>query len=316
MKGSLRLPDLESFRFFEAAARLGSFTKAANELCVTQAAVSQQIKTLEGRLGVKLFVRKGRGLILSEHGELILPNIQSGIDHMQRALRKIERYQQPNVLSVTMLPSFASRWLVPRLWRFNRCCPEVELRVNPTSTQVDMLTSDIDLAIRLGDGNYPGLVCEPLMKEYAYAAACPRIARQIRRPEDVLNFMLVHGYVNSGMHWENWFRHAGIESPRSKYTSQVINEGSLIIEMLLSGHGVAVVRNTLARGLIENGQLVPLLGITINSDFQYHLVHSDEQSDNAHLTAFKQWLCEEAEAFNQAFTMTTLFDQRPVVAGS
>jgi LysR family glycine cleavage system transcriptional activator len=307
MNNMLRLPDLDSFRFFEASARLGSFTKAANELCVTQAAVSQQIKNLENRLGVKLFIRKGRGLVLSEHGELILPNIQSGLDHMQRAVRKIERYQQPNVLSVTMLPSFASRWLVPRLWRFNRRCPDVELRVNPTSTQVDMLNSDIDLAIRLGDGNYPGLVCDPLMIEYAYAAACPQIASRIRCPDDVFNFMMVHGYVNTGMHWENWVRKAGVQSPRTKYTSQVINEGSLIIEMLLSGHGVAVVRNTLARGLVENGQLVPLLGITIDSDFQYDLVHREDLADNPNLIAFKQWLCEEADAFNQAYTMGNLF---------
>ncbi len=310
----MRLPDLDSFRFFESAARLGSFTKAAQELCVTQAAVSQQIKTLESRLGAKLFVRKGRGLRLSEHGELILSDIQNALDSMSRAVRKIEKYQQPNVLSVTMLPSFASRWLVPRLWRFNRRYPDIELRVNPTATQIDMHHSDMDLAIRLGDGRYSGLVCETLMEEYAYAAACPSIAKKIRCPEDVLNFMLIHGYVATGMNWENWFRKTGIKSRRSKFTSQVINEGSLIIEMLLSGHGVAVVRNTLARGLVENGQLVPLLDITIESDFQYYLVHREEQADNPHLVAFKNWLCEESQAFNSAFTLGELFDNRlPVI---
>ncbi len=303
----IKLPDLESFRFFEAAARLGSYTKAANELCVTQAAVSQQIRNLEGRLGVKLFVRKGRSMNLSEQGLLILPEIQDGLKLMQLAVRKLDHYKQPNVLSVTMLPSFAARWLVPRLWRFNHQFPDIELRLNPTHNHVDMMNSDIDLAIRLGVDNYPQLSCEPLMEEYAYAAASPKIAEQISTPEDVLKFMLIHGWVDSGMNWENWFRKTGIQTRGKRFKKQVINEGSITIEMLLSGHGVAVVRNTLARGLVESGQLVPLLGVTISSDFQYLMIHRKELAQNPNLISFKRWLQEEVNNFLQAHPIDKLF---------
>ncbi|WP_196158691.1 LysR substrate-binding domain-containing protein [Reinekea sp. G2M2-21] len=303
----LKLPDLESFRFFEAAARLSSYTRAAEELCVTQAAVSQQIRSLENRLGVKLFQRKGRTMVLSEQGHLILPEVQDGLKLLQLAVRKLDHYKQPDVLSVTMLPSFAARWLVPRLWRFNHRYPDVELRLNPTHTQVDMLNSDLDLAIRLGVDDYPALSCESLMDEYAYAAASPQIAKQIKKPEDVLKFMLIHGWVDSGMNWESWFRKTGVSTRGRRIKKQVINEGSITIEMLLSGHGIAVVRNTLARGLVESGQLVPLLGVTISSHFQYFMIHRKEQHANTNLTAFKHWLREEVAEFTAKHPMEDLF---------
>jgi LysR family glycine cleavage system transcriptional activator len=304
----VKIPDLDSFRFFEASARLGSYTLAAKELCVTQAAVSQQIRNLESRLGVKLFVRQGRNMVLSDQGKLILPEIQDGMNLMQLAVRKLAHYKQPNVLSVTMLPSFASRWLVPRLWRFNHRHPEIELRLNPNHNQVDMATSDMDLAIRLGNDNYPNLHCEPLMEEYAYAAACPEVAAKINKPEDVLNFMLIHGWVDSGMNWESWFQKTGVNQRGRKITKSVINEGSITIEMLLSGHGIAVVRNTLARGLVESGQLVPLLGVTISSQFKYVLIHRKDQASNPNLALFKKWLVEEVEAFNREHTLASLYD--------
>lgn len=304
---AIKLPDLEQFRFFEAAARLGSYTRAADELNVTQAAVSQQIRNLEGRLGVKLFQRHGRRMRLTEQGALIQPEVKDGLELIQLAVRKLDHYKQPNVLSVTMLPSFASRWLVPRLWRFNHRHPEIELRLNPSHVQVDMHTSDIDLAIRLGKDNYPGLDCKPLMNEYAYAAACPRIAEQIQKPEDVLNFMLIHGWVDSGMNWENWFAKTGVKPGRRRIKKQVINEGSITLDMLLSGHGIAVVRNTLARGLVESGQLVPLLGVTITSHFQYFMINRPESRDNQNLNAFQHWLFEEVEEFERSHTMSDLF---------
>lgn len=297
------LPDLQYFRFFEAAARLGSYTQAARELCVSQAAVSQQIRNFEDRLGVKLFRRQGRKMLLTEQGRLMLPEIQDGLELLQLSLRKLDHYKQPNVLSVTMLPSFASRWLVPRLWKFNHRHPEIELRLNPSHVQVDMHRNDMDLAIRLGENRYPDLICEPLLPEYAYAAACPRIAEQIKQPEDVLNFMLIHGWVDSGMNWGNWFAATGVDPSRHRLLKQVINEGSITIEMLLSGHGIAVVRNTLARGLVENGQLVPLLGVTITSHFQYFLIHRPELQDNPNLKAFTTWLREEVDEFESNYSM-------------
>lgn len=296
------LPDLQFFRFFEAAARLGSYTDAASELHVSQAAVSQQIRNLESRLGVKLFKRQGRRMRLTEQGELILPEIQDGLELLQLSVRKLDHYKQPNVLSVTMLPSFASRWLVPRLWKFNHRYPDIELRLHPSHQQVDLHRSDIDLAIRLGEARYPDLVCEPLLEEYAYAAACPRIADQITQPDDVLRFMLIHGWVDSGMNWDNWFARTGVDPSRYRIQKQVINEGGITIDMLLSGHGVAVVRNTLARALVENGQLVPLLGITISSHFQYFLLHRQELSDNPNLQAFTSWLNEEVDEFTRNYS--------------
>ncbi|EAR09918.1 LysR substrate-binding domain-containing protein [Reinekea blandensis] len=201
-----------------------------------------------------------------------------------------------------MLPSFASRWLVPRLWKFNHRHPEIELRLHPSHQQVDLHRSDIDLAIRLGESRYPNLNCEPLLQEYAYAAACPRIAAQINDPADVFRFMLIHGWVDSGMNWESWFEATGVDPSGHPIRKQVINEGGITIYMLLSGHGIAVVRNTLARALVENGQLVPLLGITIASHFQYYLLHRHELADNPNLNAFKNWLVEEVDEFTRNYS--------------
>jgi len=247
-------------------------------------------------------------MVLSEQGLLIQPDVQSGLNLLQMAVRKLAHYKQPNVLTVTMLPSFAGRWLVPRLWKFNHQYPDIELRIIPTHNQVDMLQTDIDLAIRLGTDNYPELCCERLMDEYAYAAACPRIAKRIKRPEDVLNFMLIHGWVSSGMNWDSWFRATNINLGKRKVLKSVINEGSITIEMLLSGHGIAVVRNTLARGLVESGQLVPLLNVTISSQYKYYLIHRKEQTDNPTLLAFKNWLSKEVEEFNRSHKIDTVHE--------
>lgn len=293
----VRMPDLESLKYFEAAARLGSYTAAATELFVSQAAVSQQIRNIETRIGVKLFVRQGRNMVLSDEGRLVYPDIIDGLDLLQNAFRKLALYQQPNVISVTMLPSFASRWLVPRLWRFNHQYPEIELRLSPNMASIDMLRSDMDMAIRLGEGRYPGLESEWLMDDYAYAVASPKIAEQIKEPKDVAKFLLIHGWVQSGMNWDNWFKQAGLNLQARNLKQSVIDESGVKIDMLFSDMGVAIVRHTLAKDLVETGKLVRLFDIRISSKFNYYLVNKPDRANSEALNKFKHWLKSEAEKF-------------------
>ena len=298
-----KLPDLESLKYFESAARLGSYTKAATELFVTQAAVSQQIRNLEERLGVKLFQRRGRTMVLTDVGESIVGDVTEGLDILQTAMRRLARHQQPNALTITMMPSFASRWLIPRLWKFSSAHPDVELRLNPTSDVVDLSHSDMDLAVRLGDGNYPGLTAQWLMDDCAYAVACPKIAEQIKEPSDVTKFLLVHGWVKSGMNWSRWFAKAGVKIGRKRLKQTVVNDGGLTVDMLLSGHGIGVTRHTLVKDLIESGQLVKLFDVAIPGEYQYYMVHRSELDNNPVLNQFKQWLKQQAEDFEANCTI-------------
>ena len=190
-----RLPPLNGLRAFEAAARYLSFTKAAEELHVTAAAVSQHVKTLEDYFGVQLFRRLTRALMLTDAGQSVLPVLQEGFDKLAEADRLLRNRHDERVLTVSVPPSFGAKWLVPRLERFRQAYPEYDVRIDATDVKVDFKQDNTDIALRFGRGHYKGLVAENLLSEFVILVCSPVLQRgehPLRKPEDLRHHTLLH----------------------------------------------------------------------------------------------------------------------------
>src|SRR3954464_8411049 len=206
-----QLPPLNALRAFEAAARSESFTRAAEELCVTQGAVSHQVKALEATLGVKLFNRERQRLTMTEAGREYLAVVRDALDRIALATDRLMQRQSSGVLTVSTSPDFAAKWLVTRLGRFAESHPEIDLRVSATMHHVDFAREDVDLAVRHGDGNWPGLEVARLSTEELFTVCSPKLLDRINSPSDLLNLPLLHFEDRSN--WTRWFEAAGILAP-------------------------------------------------------------------------------------------------------
>ena len=221
MRPFRRLPPLNALRSYEAAARHLSFTRAAGELGVTPAAVSHQVKMLEDHLGVALFQRVNRQLVLTEAGGACLPGIRAAFEGLSTAIDSISVAGRSGVLTVSVAPSFASKWLLPRLERFKAIHPDIDVRVSASMQLVDFAGGEIDVAIRYGSGRYPGLASERLIDEAVIPVCSPKLLEgpnAPRTPADVRAHTLLHDDSPdddaSCPTWEMWLRAAGIEGDR------------------------------------------------------------------------------------------------------
>src|SRR3982751_2561233 len=190
-----QLPPLNALRAFEAAARSESFTRAAEELCVTQGAVSQQVKALEATLGLKLFARERQRLAITDAGRDYLAVVRDALDRIAVGTERLVQRQTSGVLTVSTSPDFAAKWLVHRLGRFAEVHPDIDLRVSATIHHVDFAREEVDLAVRHGDGNWPGLDPVRLSPEQLFAVCSPKLLsgrRRLAKPADILNFPLLH----------------------------------------------------------------------------------------------------------------------------
>src|SRR3954452_19758836 len=206
-----RLPPLNALKAFEAAARHESFTKAAEELCVTQGAVSHQVKALEATLGLKLFIRERQRLALTEAGRDYLAVIRDALDRIALGTERLVQRQTSGALTISTSPDFAAKWLVYRLGRFAEALPDIDLRVSATMHHVDFAREDVDLAVRHGDGDWPGLHVERLSAEQLFAVSSPKLlgGRRLRKPADVLEFPLLH--LDTPGAWARWLEAAGLD---------------------------------------------------------------------------------------------------------
>ncbi|HEY6895618.1 MAG TPA: transcriptional regulator GcvA [Rhodocyclaceae bacterium] len=288
-----KLPPLRALRAFEAAARQLSFVRAAEELHVTPAAVSQQIKLLEEQMGQALFQRSPT-LSLTPPGQAALPLIRDAFDLMERAARQMRAAPENPPLIVSVPPSFAARWLIPRLERFQAAHPEIELRLLASVRAVDFEIEDVDAVVRYGGGNYPGLYAERLKDETIVVVAHPRLAAGLKRAEDLLGVTLLH---NSAMGWDptfpdwpSWLRNAGVNigTPRIREFGDV----NLVIEAALAGLGAALVWRTLIRDELIDGRLIALFPDQPLAN-SYHFVCPPEHLELPRVAAFRQWLREE-----------------------
>ena len=294
-----RLPPLNSLRAFVAAARHLSLAKAADELAVTPGAVSQQIKQLEDHLGCALFRRTNRQLLLTDEGQACLPGLVEAFERMHEALKEIARVGQDGRLTVSVAPSLASKWLVPRLDRFTALHPEIDVLVSASMTLTDFEAEDIDCAIRYGAGRYPGLVVEKLMAESVLPVCSPSLLKdkkQLKTPADLQHFTLLHDdspdQDPSCPDWRMWLRAAGTEHVGARRGLH-FNQSSLVVEAAISGRGVALAKARLAADDIRGGRLVTLFNVKQPIQFAYYFVSPAGKSALKRVQLFRKWLGDE-----------------------
>jgi LysR family glycine cleavage system transcriptional activator len=298
---SRRLPPLNSLRVFEAVARHLSITKAAEELFVTPAAVSHQIKTLEDHLGTALFRRVNRKLFLTDAGQACLPGIRDAFDRLASAIGEIDTVGDQGILTVSVAPSFAAKWLVPRLDRFQERHGDIDVRVSASMQLADFERDGVDLAIRYGAGNYPGLVVERLLKEAVFPVASPALlqsAPALRTPEALSSHTLLHDDSpdddESCPSWPMWLKAAGIAGVDGTRGPR-FNQSSLVLEAATLGRGVALAKATLAARDLAEGRLVKPFEVSVPVDFAYYLVCPDAKLRLRKVAVFRDWLKAEAE---------------------
>jgi LysR family transcriptional regulator, glycine cleavage system transcriptional activator len=288
-----RLPSLKALRAFEAAARHGSFSAAAGELSVTHAAISHQIRALEDDLGAQLFHRTGRHVELNERGQKLFPALTAAFDQMSEAWAQAGA-KDSAALTVSVEPSFAARWLVLRLGKFNRAHPEIELRLLPSAEVVDFSREDVDIGVRYGLGGWPDVVSEKLFEATVYPVCAPSLIdprKPIRKPEDLKAYPLLH--EETMQHWLNWLEQAGVKHPRWAAKGPLFIEASLALQAAASGQGVALANDTLAMADLAEGRLVRLFDIEMPDEEGYWLVYP-EGPRKPKVDAFRNWIREEA----------------------
>ena len=293
---SYHLPSLNGLRAFEATARHMSFKAAAQELFVTPGAVSQHIKGLEDALGRPLFLRQGRGIELTEAGALLLPVLRESFQRISDATERLLENDTRGPLSVSVLPSFAIKWLVPRLGKFRDAYPDYDVRVSATPHLVDFSREDLDLAIRLGTGDWPGLHCDRLMAGDLFPVCSPKLMQgrhPLRTPADLKFHTLLHNQ-NYG-EWPMWFKVHGVEGVDASRGPGFSDTG-LVIEAAMDGQGVGLSRMALAEEELAAGRLVRPFDLVIPSELAYYIVYPEARARQPKVVAFRDWLIQEAEA--------------------
>ena len=296
-----RLPPLNALRAFEAAARLGSFVRAADELAVTPTAISHQIKGLEEQLGVELFVRLPRGLRLSDAGATYLPELTKGFDALARAGDRLKGGEMAGMLHVNTLASFSHCWLVPRLMSFQRRYPDLSVRLSATISHVDFMREDVDVAVRYGRGQYAGLRSIKIMEEDVFPVASPALVSgnpPLREWSDLANHLLLHDFgandAEPWVSWEVWLRRAGVEHLVDASKGLEFDNSASLVEATVLGHGVSLGRSALVADHLRAGRLVPLFDVRHPADFAYFAVAPEASADQPKVKAFIAWLKEEA----------------------
>lgn len=293
---SRRLPPLNAIRVFEAAARHRSFVRAAEELHVTPAAVSQQIKSLEQYLGTELFSR-GKKLALNDAADAVLPLVSDALDEIERAMFKLRPGRVGDTLVISAPPTFAARWLIPRLEDFQARYPDIELRLDATRRTVDFDVEDVDVAIRFGAGRYPGLTADRLMEESIMPVAAPSLAKGIVSAEDLARCTLLQDdwHIENGMFpdWPTWLATLGVESPEPLRIRH-FSDASLVIQGVASGLGVALSWYSLVVDDLKAGRLVRLLDQLLPTTLGYYLVMPEGRVTARKIDVFRSWLLDQA----------------------
>jgi LysR family glycine cleavage system transcriptional activator len=271
---SKRLPPLNALRVFDAAARHLSFTRAADELFVTQAAVSHQIKSLEDFLGLKLFRRRNRSLLLTEEGQSYFQDIKEIFSQLTEATRKLQARSAKGALTVSLLPSFAIQWLVPRLTSFNSAYPGIDVRIQAVDRQEDKLADDVDVAIFYGRGNWPGLRVEKLYAEYLLPVCSPLLLtgeKALKTPADLAKHTLLHDA--SRRDWQTYTRQLGLNHINVQQ-GPIFSHSAMVLQAAIHGQGVALANNVMAQSEIEAGRLVCPFNDVLVSKNAFYLVIS------------------------------------------
>src|SRR5689334_1942864 len=288
-----RLPPLNALKAFEAAARHESFTRAAEELFVTQGAVSHQVKALEAELGVKLFNRERQRLIITQAGRDYLTILRDAFDRIAVGTERLLQRQSSGILTISTSPDFAAKWLVNRLSRFAEKHPGVDLRVSATTHYVDFAREDVDIAIRHGNGNWPGLHMERLYSERLFPVCSPKLVAgcaRITKAADLLKFPLLR--LEDAKNWTRLFEAAGVKAPVGP--GPVLNRASMLIDAAIDGQGIALARTALAAWDLINGRLVRPISVSLRVAHAYWIVCPKAASSIPKIATFRNWVLAEA----------------------
>ncbi|MHC6225957.1 LysR family transcriptional regulator [Pseudomonas sp. X10] len=278
---------LNALRAFEASARHLSFTRAAIELCVTQAAVSHQVKGLERQLGVALFKRLPRGLLLTNEGERLLPVLTDCFDRIAGTLGQFQGGHYREVLSLGVVGTFAVGWLLPRLGDFQARHPFIDLRLSTHNNRVDLAAEGLDFAIRFGAGAWHGTEALPLMTAPLSVLCIPFLADQLRSPEDLLQHTLLRSYRSD--EWPEWFRAAGVETGARPLRSIVFDSSLGMMDAALQGVGVALAPPAMFSRLLVSEQVRQPFAVCIETG-RYWLTRLQSRGETAAMQVFREWL--------------------------
>lgn len=285
-----RLPPLNAVKAFEAAARQLSFTRAAEELFVTQAAVSHQIKALEEFLGLKLFRRKNRSLLLTEEGQSYFLDIKDLFVQLSDATDRLLARSAIGSLTVSTSPSFAIQWLVPRLAKFSEQNPDIDVRIKAVDNEQSSLSDDVDVAIYYGEGHWPGVHADKLRNEVLIPVCSPMLLKgpkPLSTPADLKHHTLLHDA--SRQDWQAWFKQTGV-SDINVNQGPIFSHSSLVLQAAAYGQGVALGYSVLASPDIKAGRLICPFPDVLVSKNSYYLVCEQSQADVGKITAFREWM--------------------------
>ena len=291
-----QIPPLNSLRAFEAAARHLSFTKGAEELNVTQGAVSHQVKALEDRLGLKLFLRRHHGLVLTEAGQTCQVFVRDAFDRLSTGFDSLLAKKDAGILTVSVSPNFASKWLVSRIGRFTEAYPDIDLRLSASMRHVDLNREDVDVAVRHGEDQWPGLHTVRLMTKTLFPVCSPSLMEgpyPLSQRKNLTHHTLIH--LDTREDWHKWLSIAGVDGPDlSKGT--VFNQTSLALDAAVSGQGVALGRSALAATDLIAGRLIMPFGPILPVNDAYYIVSSKQTANRPKIKAFRDWMISEAMA--------------------
>lgn len=295
-------PGLRSLRAFDAAARLLSFTRAADELHVTPAAISHQIREIEDQLGSPLFARTSRSMRLTREGELLRVAAAEALEGLGLALTRIRRLKNQKQLKVAATPSISAKWLVPRLDRFMAEVPGAEVRLDVSAALTDFDRDDVDVAIRFGEGKYPGLRVDLLFHDHVFPVCSPKLlqgGKTIKTPRDLLQFPLIHlDWDAQGLPWPNWrmwMLAAGVLD-YEETSGLRFRQTSFAIQAAIDGQGVALGDSNLVADDIAAGRLIKPFELSLRAppQFSYYVISPVETAEQPMVKAFREWALKEA----------------------
>lgn len=291
---SLPLPSLNGLRAFEAAARHLSFTRAADELNVTQTAISHQIRRLEEQLGIPLFVRRNRALALTREAEAYLPAVRTAFDDLRQATARLRRPASDGLLVVSTTASLAAKWLVTRVAGFQDAHPGIEVRISTSAQLVDFNREAVDMAVRYGHGKWPGVRADWLMAEDMFPVCSPALldgAHPLRGPQDLEHHTLLHATV-SREDWQLWLTAAGLPATWATRRGLSFDQSFMATQAAMDGLGVALGRSNFVEDDIAAGRLVVPFDIVLPAQAGFYVVAPEANADAPKIKLFRDWLMQ------------------------
>jgi LysR family glycine cleavage system transcriptional activator len=289
-----KVPPLHALAAFDAAARHGSFAKAAEELCLTDSAVSHRIRQLEQHLDTQLFVRLSKHVILTPKGEAFLGVVRETLTRLDDASSRLRENARP-LLRISVLPAFAAGWLMPRIARFGELYPGIDLEIQTSNELVNLKAGEADIAVRYGVGQWPDLRAEQLFTDCMFPVASPEYLAKFRRVDEPCHLEGAVLLRHRRLPWKAWFEAArlGWEEPQS---GPIFTDVGIMHEAAAGGHGIALARSSLAAAYLRQGRLVRLTGVVTPSDRNFHVVFMPEAEARSDVRAFSRWIIETARS--------------------